>query len=81
MSQTISSKSNSFHIHTRSAHSFGWAGGLLVAIPAALLRAVRRAWKLHCDEKLLQELSDHQLRDLGIRRTQISHIVRNGCDR
>lgn len=37
-------------------------------------------WVRHRDEKLLQTLSDHQLRDLGIRRTDIGHVVRCGRD-
>ncbi|MGH6892804.1 MAG: DUF1127 domain-containing protein, partial [Dongiaceae bacterium] len=77
MSQTFSSKSNSFHVHERSAPAPGWIGGLLLALSRALLRWARHAWTMHCDERLLQELSDHQLRDLGIHRGQISHIVRN----
>ena len=39
---------------------------------------MRRAWIVHKEERLLQELSDYQLRDLGITRGQISHVVRDG---
>jgi len=81
MSQLISRISNGFQLHGRSEPSFGRAGALLLALPLALLRAVRRAWNAHAEERLLQELNDYQLRDLGIRREQISHIVRNGWDR
>jgi uncharacterized protein YjiS (DUF1127 family) len=45
-----------------------------------LLRSLRRAWATHSDERLLQELSDHQLRDIGIRRGQIARVVRSGRD-
>jgi uncharacterized protein YjiS (DUF1127 family) len=80
MSQSISSKSNSFRMHVRAESSLGWACDLLLAGPRALLRATRRAWSMHCEQKLLQELSDYQLRDLGIRRDQIESAVRNGWD-
>lgn len=80
MSQTISRRSNSFQMQTQSEASLGWAGGVLLAFPRALFRAARSAWKTHADEKLLRDLSDHQLRDIGIRREHISHIVRNGWD-
>ena len=36
------------------------------------------AWARHHDEKLLQTLSDHQLRDLGIGRGDIGRVVRHG---
>jgi uncharacterized protein YjiS (DUF1127 family) len=36
------------------------------------------AWARHRDEKLLQTLSDHQLRDLGIGRGDIERVVRHG---
>jgi uncharacterized protein YjiS (DUF1127 family) len=35
-------------------------------------------WARTRDEKLLQTLSDHQLRDLGIRRGDIGRVVRHG---
>ncbi|HET6158264.1 MAG TPA: DUF1127 domain-containing protein [Dongiaceae bacterium] len=77
MSQLISRRSNSLQLQAQSEPSFGWIGEVLSAIP----RALRRAWAVQAEEKLLQELSDHQLRDLGIKREQISHIVRYGWDR
>jgi uncharacterized protein YjiS (DUF1127 family) len=80
MSQMISRRSNSFQIQAQSEGSLSGAGEFLLAFPRALFRAARRAWKTHADEKLLRELSDHQLRDIGIRREHISHIVRDGWD-
>lgn len=35
-------------------------------------------WARNRDEKLLQTLSDHQLRDLGIGRGDIGRVVRHG---
>ena len=78
MSQMISSKSNGFQIRPHTARETARSGGLLSAIAAMLLRALRNAWRMHCDEKLLQELSDHQLRDIGIRRGEIPHVVKRG---
>lgn len=78
MSQTIFSKSNGFRIQARSTPETARPGGPLLALPAMLLRSLRSAWRMHCDEKLLQELSDHQLRDIGIRRGEIPHFVRRG---
>jgi uncharacterized protein YjiS (DUF1127 family) len=80
MSQMISSRSNHLEIHARGAGGHGKAGNLLLAMPGMLLRSLRRAWTTHCDERLLQELSDHQLRDIGIRRGQIARVVRSGRD-
>jgi uncharacterized protein YjiS (DUF1127 family) len=77
MSQSISSKSNSFRLQVRTGSSLGWAGDVLLAIP----RALRRAWTVQREERLLQELSDYQLRDVGIRRDQISYVLKNGLDR
>ena len=77
MSHSISSKSNSFRTPASAGSSLGWVGDIVLAIP----RALQRAWTVQREEKLLQELSDYQLRDLGIRREQISHILRNGWDR
>ena len=54
---------------------------MLLALPRSFLRAVRRAWGAKAEEKHLQDLSDHHLRDLGIRREHISYIVRHGLDR
>lgn len=81
MSQSISSKSNSFQMQAQSELSQGWFGGMLLAGPKAVLRALRRVWTVHREERLLQELSDYQLRDVGIRREQIQYILRNGWDR
>jgi uncharacterized protein YjiS (DUF1127 family) len=81
MSHLISRGTNSFQMHAQTEPSIGWGGELLLALPRALLRAIRRAWTTHKEERLLQELSDYQLRDLGIRREQISDIVRNGWER
>lgn len=81
MSHLISRRTNSFQMQAQSEPSIGRAGELLLALPRALLRAIRRAWTTHNEERLLQELSDYQLRDLGIRREQISDIVRNGWER
>lgn len=75
MSQMISSRSNGFQTQSRSAPV-----GFLWAFPLALLRTVRHAWNAHADRKLLAELSDHQLRDIGIRREHIPHIARHGWD-
>jgi uncharacterized protein YjiS (DUF1127 family) len=80
MSQMISRRSDGFQMQARSATPLGEAGEILMAVPRALVRAARRAWKTHTDERLLQELSDHQLRDIGIRRAHIPHIVRHGLD-
>ncbi len=80
MSQMISSRSNHLEIHARGASGYGKAGNLLLAMPGMLLRSLRRAWATHSDERLLQELSDHQLRDIGIRRGQIARVVRSGRD-
>jgi uncharacterized protein YjiS (DUF1127 family) len=80
MSEMISNRSNSFQVQAQSEAWFGWLGALLLSRAGNMLRAARQAWKTHSDEKLLQELSDHQLRDIGIRREHIPHIVRNGWD-
>ena len=75
MSQMISSRSDGFQAQARSV-----SGGFLLAFPRAVLRTVRHAWNTHADRKLLAELSDHQLRDIGIRREHIPHIARQGWD-
>jgi len=80
MSQLISQKSNSLEFHAHREPSLGWVGDILLTVPRALLRAGRRAWTTHSDQRLLQELSDHQLRDIGIRREHIPHVVRHGWD-
>lgn len=78
MLQMISRKSDSFQVRAHSTGEAAGSGGPLFAISAMLLRSLRNAWRMHCDEKLLQGLSDHQLRDIGVRRGQIPHVVRNG---
>lgn len=75
MSQLISSKSVEFQAHSPSG-----SAGFLLAVPRALLRTVRQAWTARADRKLLADLSDHQLRDIGIRREHIPHIARQGWD-
>ena len=75
MSQMISSRSDGFQTQSRSEPV-----GFLLAFPRALLRTVQHAWRTHADRKLLAELSDHQLRDIGIRREHIPHVVRHGWD-
>lgn len=45
------------------------------------LRWARQAWAQHRDERLLQGLSDTQLRDLGISRGEIHRTVRDGLPR
>ena len=80
MSQLISRRSDSFQLQAQSEPSLGWAGTRLMTLPGALLRAVRGAWNTHSERRLLQELSDHQLRDIGISREHIPHVVRHGWD-
>jgi uncharacterized protein YjiS (DUF1127 family) len=75
MSQMISSRSEGFQAQSRSEPL-----GVVLAFPRALLRTLRHAWTTHADRKLLVELSDHQLRDIGIRREHIPHIARHGWD-
>jgi len=77
MSQTISSKSNSFSAHVRTGSSLGRIGSVLLAIP----RALRRASVVRRERRLLLDLSDYQLRDVGIRRDQISYMLKHGWDR
>ena len=81
MSHSISSKSNSFRLSGRTESSLAWVGELLLAVPRVLARSMRRALAQHREERLLQELSDYQLRDVGIRREQIPYVLRNGWDR
>ncbi|HEV8391826.1 MAG TPA: DUF1127 domain-containing protein [Dongiaceae bacterium] len=80
MSQLISRRSDSFQLQAQGEPSLGWTGGWLLALPRALLRAARRAWADHSEQRLLRELSDHQLRDIGLSRQQIPHIVRREWD-
>ena len=51
---------------------------VMVRTLAAGLTLVRGAWVRHRDGCRLQELSDYQLRDIGIQRGQIDDVVRNG---
>lgn len=81
MTQMISRRSDSWQLDAHTEPSIGWAGGMLLALPRFFVRAVRRAWAAKAEEKHLQDLSDHHLRDLGIRREHISYIVRHGWDR
>ena len=71
MSQLISQQSGGLQIRSQ---------GESVGFVLSLLRSVRRAWTAHADRKLLAELSDYQLRDIGIRREHIPHVVRHGWD-
>ena len=71
MSQMISQRSDGLQMR-----SHGEPTGLLLS----LLRSMRRAWTAHADRKLLSELSDYQLRDIGIRREHIPHVGRHGWD-
>lgn len=52
--------------------------GTLMTLP---LQWLVRAWVEHRDRRLLESLSDTQLRDIGIRRSQIPHAVRDGLPR
>jgi len=51
---------------------------VMVRTLAAGLMLLRGAWVRHRDGCRLQELSDYQLRDIGIRRGQIDDVVRRG---
>jgi uncharacterized protein YjiS (DUF1127 family) len=64
MSQSISSKSNNFRMPVHPARG--------------LLAGLQRFWATRREARLLEELSDYHLRDLGIRREQIPHILKNG---
>jgi len=75
MSQMISRRSDGFQFQSQNE-----PGGFLFSFPRALLRTLQRAWNTHADRKLLSELSDHQLRDIGIRREHIPHITGPGWD-
>jgi len=76
----ISRRSDSFRFQAQSEPSLGRAGNLVLAFPRAMVRTLRRAWATRSDERLLQQMSDHQLRDIGIRREYIPHVVRHGWD-
>lgn len=75
MPQLISSGSVGFHAQSRSEPV-----GFLSTFPRALRRTARQAWSTHADRKLLAELSDHQLRDIGVRREHIPHALRHRWD-
>jgi uncharacterized protein YjiS (DUF1127 family) len=74
MSQSISSKSNHFRLTGPNQPALGRAGGFL-------LRALRRFRTTRRETRMLQDLSDYQLRDLGIRREQITHMFKDGWNR
>ncbi len=57
------------------------AHGPFAGLAGTLVRKSREMWNRHRDEKQLQALSDHQLRDLGISRLDIARVVRRGFDR
>jgi len=64
MSQSISSKSSHFRMPLRPARG--------------LLNGLRRLWTVQREARLLEELDMIGDRDLGIRREQIPHILKNG---
>lgn len=77
MQEFAPTRSRIFH----PAHNTGRAPlsfGNLVSGP---LRWAQRALAWHRDERLLQALSDAQLRDLGITRGEIHRTVRDGLNR
>lgn len=53
-------------------------GPSVIRTLAAGLTLLRGAWVRHRDGCRLQELSDYQLRDIGIHRGQIDDVVRHG---
>ena len=65
----------------RQARSTRGRSSIFGALMTAPLRWLGQAWIEHRDERLLQSLSDAQLRDLGIARSQIPHVVRDGLCR
>ena len=52
--------------------------GMLSRAARVVTGRVTGMWARNRDEKLLQTLSDHQLRDLGIGRGDIGRVVRHG---
>jgi len=54
------------------------SSGLLSRAARAVAGRLTGIWTRHRDEQLLQTLSDHQLRDLGIRRGDVGRVVRYG---
>lgn len=77
MTQFAPTRSQTF----RQAHSGRRAPSVLGGLMTAPLRWAQQAWLRHRDERLLQGLSDTQLRDLGITRGQIQRVVREGLNR
>ncbi len=67
----------SFHRHMSAGGPSGSLGLLRRAVGMVMGR-LTGVWARHRDEKLLQTLSDHQLRDLGIGRGDIGRVVRHG---
>jgi uncharacterized protein YjiS (DUF1127 family) len=57
---------------SEAASSMGGATFLRVA------RYLFRQLKIRRDERMLHELSDHLLKDIGISRSEIQYAVRNG---
>jgi uncharacterized protein YjiS (DUF1127 family) len=45
-----------------------------------ILLAAVRAWIIRRDERILQAMPDHELKDIGIARSEIRHAVRGGRD-
>lgn len=77
MNQFAPTHSRTFRHALPSRRAPSMIGGLLVAP----LRWAQQAWVQHRDARLLQGLSDTQLRDLGITRGQIQRAVREGLCR
>jgi uncharacterized protein YjiS (DUF1127 family) len=77
MTQFIHTHEHSFRQARSGRRTPSFLGGLVTAP----LRWVAQAWVQHRDERLLQSMSDTQLRDLGISRGQIYRAVRDGLNR
>ena len=78
MAQMISRNCIDTGMNTQLAPAVRPGGNVLRTAIARALVSLRRAWTRHCDERQLQELSDYQLRDIGIRRGQIHGAARDG---
>jgi uncharacterized protein YjiS (DUF1127 family) len=77
MTQFAPTRSHAFQkVHSKHRVQSAFGGAL-----GAPLRWAQQAWTRHRDERLLQGLSDTQLRDLGITRGEIYRTVRDGLDR